>query len=123
MRDQRLRATVGFGWGLLLFLGVASSVKLGFSSTVSRSAVISQVVLKTARSSRGLVSPLRSTLLNSELANQARRASGDALTEDHEERASRLHGRGHGQHPGRRDLVQGVILQSDACDRHRAGHA
>jgi len=48
MRNQWLRALVGFVWGLLLFLAVAWSLKLGLGSTLSGSAGLSQVVLKTA---------------------------------------------------------------------------
>src|SRR5208282_1192948 len=48
MRNRWLRALVGFVWGLLLFLGVAWSLKLGLGSTRSGSAVVSQIVLKTA---------------------------------------------------------------------------
>jgi membrane protease YdiL (CAAX protease family) len=47
MRNRWLRALVGFVWGLLLFLGVARSLKLGLASTGSGSPVISQVVMKT----------------------------------------------------------------------------
>ena len=48
MRNQWLRAFVGFVWGLLLFLGVAWSLKLGLGSAGNGSAVVSQIVLKTA---------------------------------------------------------------------------
>jgi membrane protease YdiL (CAAX protease family) len=48
MRNQLLRAIFGFGWGLLLFLGVARSLRLALGSIVSDSPVVSQVVLKTA---------------------------------------------------------------------------
>jgi len=48
MRTQWLRALVGFVWGLLLFLGVAWSLKVGLGSTMRGSAVLSQVILKTA---------------------------------------------------------------------------
>jgi membrane protease YdiL (CAAX protease family) len=48
MRNQRLRAFFGFAWGSLLFLGVARALRLGLGSTASSSAVVSQIVLKTA---------------------------------------------------------------------------
>ena len=48
MRNQWVRAFLGFVWGLLLFLAVAWSLKFGLGSTVTESAVVSQVVLKTA---------------------------------------------------------------------------
>ena len=48
MQNQRLRALVGFGWGLLLFLVVARCLRLGLGSIASESPVVSQVVLKTA---------------------------------------------------------------------------
>jgi membrane protease YdiL (CAAX protease family) len=48
MRNQLLRSFVGFVWGLLLFRGVAWGLKLGLGSTASGSAVVSQIVLKTA---------------------------------------------------------------------------
>jgi membrane protease YdiL (CAAX protease family) len=48
MRNRSTRAFVGFVWGLLLFLGVAWSLRLGLGLTGSGSAVLSQVVLKTA---------------------------------------------------------------------------
>jgi membrane protease YdiL (CAAX protease family) len=48
MRNQWLRAFVGFVWGLLLFRGVAWALKLGLGTTASGSAVVSQIVLKTA---------------------------------------------------------------------------
>ena len=48
MQNHWLRAVVGFVWGLLLFLGVAWSLRIGLGSTASGSAVISQIVLKTA---------------------------------------------------------------------------
>ena len=47
MRNHRLRAVVGFVWGLLLFLDVAWSLRIGLGSTASGWAVISQIVLKT----------------------------------------------------------------------------
>ena len=47
MRNQRLRALVGFVWGSLLFLAVARSVKLGLGA-MSGSVVVSQIVFKTA---------------------------------------------------------------------------
>jgi hypothetical protein len=47
MRNQWLRAFIGFVWGLSLFLALAWSLRLGPGSTGSRSAVISQLVLKT----------------------------------------------------------------------------
>ena len=46
--NQSLRALGGFTWGLLVFLGVAWSLKLGLGTTVTNSAVVSQIVLKTA---------------------------------------------------------------------------
>ena len=46
MQNERLRALAGFVWGLLLFLGVAWSLKLGLGSLVGGSAVVSQLVLK-----------------------------------------------------------------------------
>ena len=46
MRNQRLRALIGFVWGLLLFLAVARSVKLGLSG-MSGSVLVSQIVFKT----------------------------------------------------------------------------
>jgi membrane protease YdiL (CAAX protease family) len=46
MRNPWLRSLIGFTWGLLLFLGVAWSLRLGLGSELSRSAVVSQVVLK-----------------------------------------------------------------------------
>ena len=48
MRNQWLRALAGFVWGLLLFLGLARSFRLGLGPTTSGSAVLSQLVLKTA---------------------------------------------------------------------------
>jgi membrane protease YdiL (CAAX protease family) len=48
MRNQWLRAFAGFVWGLLLFLGLARSLRLGLGPTTSGSAVLSQLVLKTA---------------------------------------------------------------------------
>ncbi len=48
MRNQWLRALVGFVWGLLLFLGFAWSLRLGLGPTTSGSALLSQLVLKTA---------------------------------------------------------------------------
>jgi membrane protease YdiL (CAAX protease family) len=48
MRNPWLRALVGFVGGLLLFLVVAWALKLLLGSTVSGSAVLSQIVLKTA---------------------------------------------------------------------------
>ncbi len=39
---------MGFVWGLLFFLGVAWSLRVGLGSTLSKSPVVSQVVLKTA---------------------------------------------------------------------------
>jgi len=48
MRNQWLRALVGFVWGLSLFLAVARLLKLGLGSAGSGSAVVSQIVLKTA---------------------------------------------------------------------------
>ncbi len=48
MRNQWLRALVGFVGGLLLFLGIAWSLKLGLGPTMGKSAVLSQVVLKSA---------------------------------------------------------------------------
>jgi membrane protease YdiL (CAAX protease family) len=48
MRKKWLRAFVGFVWGLLLFLGIARSLKLGLGSTISGSPIVSQIVLKTA---------------------------------------------------------------------------
>ena len=48
MQKQRLRAFIGFGWGLLLFFLVARCLRLGPGSIVGESTVVSQVVLKTA---------------------------------------------------------------------------
>lgn len=48
MRSPWLRALTGFVWGLLLFLGVAWSVKLVLGLTSRGSAFLSQIVLKTA---------------------------------------------------------------------------
>jgi membrane protease YdiL (CAAX protease family) len=48
MRNQWLRALVGFVCGLLLFFGVARSLRLGLDSAGQRSAVVSQVVLKSS---------------------------------------------------------------------------
>ena len=47
MQNPWLRELVGFVWGLLLFLGVAWSLRLGLGPPMSKSAVLSQVVLKT----------------------------------------------------------------------------
>jgi membrane protease YdiL (CAAX protease family) len=47
MRNRWLRAFAGFVWGLLLFLGVAWGLKIGLGSSVSGSAAVSQIVLKT----------------------------------------------------------------------------
>jgi hypothetical protein len=46
MRNEWVRAFLGFVWGLLLFLAVARSLKLGLGPTLTESAVMSQVVLK-----------------------------------------------------------------------------
>jgi Type II CAAX prenyl endopeptidase Rce1-like len=48
MRSQWLRAFAGFVWGLALFLLIARLLKFGLGSTASGSAIVSQVVLKTA---------------------------------------------------------------------------
>ena len=48
MRNQWLRAFVGYVWGLLLFFGVAWALKRGLGSMESGSAVVSQIVLKSA---------------------------------------------------------------------------
>jgi membrane protease YdiL (CAAX protease family) len=48
MQNQWLRALGGFVWGFLLFFGVAWALKLGLGSEWARSAVVSQVALKTA---------------------------------------------------------------------------
>ena len=47
MRNQWLRAFVGFVWGMSLFVGIAWSLKLALGTTNSGSAIASQVVLKT----------------------------------------------------------------------------
>jgi membrane protease YdiL (CAAX protease family) len=47
MHKQRLRAFVGFAWGLLLFLAIAWSLKFGLRSVMTSSAVVGQLVLKT----------------------------------------------------------------------------
>jgi membrane protease YdiL (CAAX protease family) len=47
MRNQWLRGLVGFVWGLLVFLGIAWSLRLGLGSTLTTSAAMSQIVLKT----------------------------------------------------------------------------
>jgi membrane protease YdiL (CAAX protease family) len=48
MRNQWLRACAGFVWGMALFLLIARLLKFGLGSTVTGSAILSQVVLKTA---------------------------------------------------------------------------
>jgi membrane protease YdiL (CAAX protease family) len=48
MRNQWPRAFADFAWGLSLFLGVARLLRLGLGSSASASAVVSQIVLKTA---------------------------------------------------------------------------
>jgi membrane protease YdiL (CAAX protease family) len=46
MRNQSVRAVLGFIWGLLLFLGLAYSLKAVLPTTVTESPVRSQLVLK-----------------------------------------------------------------------------
>jgi membrane protease YdiL (CAAX protease family) len=48
MHDYRLRAIIGFVWGLLLFFGLAWSLKLGLGTAVTGSALVSQIALKSA---------------------------------------------------------------------------
>jgi membrane protease YdiL (CAAX protease family) len=47
LQNQRLRALIGFIWGLALFLAVAWLLKLGLGSAAIKSAAVSQIVLKT----------------------------------------------------------------------------
>jgi hypothetical protein len=46
MRNQWVRALAGLGGGLLLFLGIAWSLRRALDAAESRSAVVSQIVLK-----------------------------------------------------------------------------
>jgi membrane protease YdiL (CAAX protease family) len=46
MRNQWVRALVGYVWGLALFLGIAWLLKQGLASSTVQSAVVSQIVLK-----------------------------------------------------------------------------